>query len=671
MKTKFTYILRFLLVMFAIAIMSSISAQTTLPKAEQQMDKFEYQKAIQMYLEHFDSNTPNAQDIRNITFCYMSTNDTKSAVDWLSKLIKTDFANSEDVKIYADLLKEEGRYSEAKFYYQKYAELDSNGKDYAEKNIEACDLSLAWTYEPEYFDVFNVQSLNSDKSDFGLIPFMGKFVLTSDRIDKNVSQKDLYGWTGNPYLKMYSVDFKTEDNSVSEIESIENLNKEFHNGPAVFDEKSNTLYYTKTKTVKKTQKPVDPDPTSWFVEASDEIYTNRLAIYSSKYENGEWSDPVAFENNNTAMFSVGHPALSADGKIMYFVSDMPGGQGMTDIWYSEKKDDGTWGDPRNAGKKINTAGKEMFPYIDANGDLYFSSNGLPGMGGLDLFKASGQKKSWSEPENLKYPINSPKDDFAVYFTKTGEAGYFSSNRYGGQGSDDIYSFAYSPPTEIILAVTTKEILEDGTLALLEDVSIDVIDNNDEVFASLDQFSPGLYYGTLDCNQHYTVKGTKDEYFSQSTSVETICETKNDTVYVELIFEKIVIDKPIVIENIYYDFDKWNIRPDAAVELDKIVELLQENPDIIIELGSHTDARGSDKYNENLSQKRAESAVQYIIDNGISKDRITAKGYGEYVPVNECVNGVYCSEEDHQLNRRTEFKVTGFSEKQPVIYSAKD
>ena len=285
MKELFTYIKTYLiLIVFTISSVS-ISAQTSLPKAEQKMDRFEYQEAIQLYLQHFEKNSPNAQDIRNVTYCYMIGNDTKSATEWLSKLVKTDFATSEDIRIYSDLLKSEGRYSEATHYYQKYAEISPENEEYAENQIEACALSLEWTYEPEYFMVTNIQSLNSDKADFGLMPFEDKFVLTSDRTVKNkIDNGDVYGWTGNPYLKMYAVDFDLSNNTVDKLESIEALNHEFHNGPAVYDDKTKTLYFTRTKTVKRTQKPVDPDPTSWFVDATDDIYTNRLEIYSSKFE---------------------------------------------------------------------------------------------------------------------------------------------------------------------------------------------------------------------------------------------------------------------------------------------------------------------------------------------------------------------------------------------------
>ncbi|MBN2779169.1 MAG: OmpA family protein [Bacteroidales bacterium] len=670
MKTKFTILSLLFVILFA-----GVSfAQTSLPKAEQYMQKFEYVKAIDMYLNHFLVSTPNETDIRNITHCYIKINDTKSAEEWLSKLIKSGSANPEDIKIYADLLKSEGRYSDAIIQYQKLKELEPAKSSMADKNIKICEDALTWSETEPDFIVKNEEQFNSVNSDFGLVSFGDGFLLTSDRIPKGegTNQKDVYGWTGNPYLKLYKVD-ADKSGEVKDISFIPELNHEFHNGPGYFDGKTKTLYFTRTKTVKQNRKTENPDPTAWFKEEAD-IYTNRLEIYTAELVDGKWQNISEFAHNNAAMFSVGHPVISEDGKILYFVSDMPGGQGETDIWYCEKTQSGTWGSPRNAGETINTSGKEMFPYFDLNGNLYFSSDGHPGMGGLDLFKSSGSKNKWASPENLKYPINSPKDDFAVIFTEPETMGYFSSNRYGGLGNDDIYSFVYSPPpppvpTELMLSVTTYERLDDGKLIPLPGINVhyhlEALTEENPV----PEISAGVYQTTLNCDETYMIHGTNSDFFAQSQQITTQCETMNDTVFVQLVFDRIVIDKPIVIENIYYDYDKWNIRPDAAIELDKIVALLIENPQIIIELGSHTDARGTKWYNENLSQKRAESAVQYIVSNGIAKDRITAKGYGEYQLVNKCADGVKCSEEEHQLNRRTEFKVTGFSKNQPVIYSA--
>lgn len=641
-------------------------------KAEEQMRRYEYFAAIETYQAHFKTHPATTKEIRNITYCYMQINDTKSAEKWLEKLVNSADAAADDVMTYADLLKSEGKYSEAIVQYQNLKTLAPSKVAIADMNIKSCNDAIKWTDEPEFFTIKNEEKFNSDKSDFGLVAYGESFFITSDRNTRNRSAgaKNIYGWTGNPYLKLYEI--KMTDSNIKEVEYINELNDQFHNGPSTFTEDNKTVYFTRTKAVKQTQKTNNPDPTSWFKDYEGDIYTNRLEIYSAKYVDGKWSEITPFEKNNSALYSVGHPALSPDGNILYFVSDMPGGLGGTDIYYCEKRSNGTWGDPRNAGDIINTAGKEVFPFVDKNGVLYFSSDSHLGMGGLDLFKANGSKDNWGEAENLKYPINSPKDDFSIYIVKTDRIGYFSSNRYGGLGSDDIYSFVYSPPpppvpTELMLSVSTFERLENGTIQALAGVDVHYHINGDVNPIDIEGLSPGVYQAVLKCDENYLINGAITGYFSKEAEIQTKCETMNDTVYVQLIFDKIVINKPIIIENIYYDFDKWDIRPDAAVELNKIVHLLIENPQIIIELGSHTDSRGFDNYNQVLSKKRAESAVQYIVDNGIEKGRITAKGYGEAMLVNKCSNDIECSEEEHQMNRRTEFKVTGFDKDQPIIY----
>jgi outer membrane protein OmpA-like peptidoglycan-associated protein/tetratricopeptide (TPR) repeat protein len=672
MKTNYTILKIFLLSLF-ILVVSGVDAQPR-QNAEEMMQKYEYSEAIETYQEYFKAHAATPKEIRNITYCYMQINDAKSAVSWLEKLINTNDVTTEDVMIYADLLKSEGKYSEAIVQYEKYKTLVPYGSEIADEKIQSTTDAISWTDEPDFFVIKNEGKFNSDKSDFGLIAFGDNFYITSDRIPKNKSsvKNNVYGWTGNPYLKLYEV--KMDKTDVKEIDFIKDLNDQFHNGPSVFADNNSKIYFTRTKTVKKKQKTTNPDPTSWFKENEADIYTNRLEIYSAKFINGKWDEITPFENNNAAIYSTGHPALSPDENILYFVSDMPDGFGETDIYYCEKNSDGSWGTPQNAGDKINTPGKEVFPFVDKNGVLYFSSDGLPGMGGLDLFKSNGSKNSWLEPENLKYPLNSSKDDFSIFVVESDSIGYFSSNRYGGLGSDDIYSFVYSlppVPTELILVVNTYERMEDGTIVDLEGVDVHYHINGENNLISAEKLSPARYMTTLDCDAKYVVNGTKEGYFTHSYDFETVCETMHDTVYAQLISEKIVVNKAIVISNIYYDYDKWNIRPDAASELDKIVNLLVENPSITIELGSHTDSRGSDEYNHNLSQRRAESAVQYIIGNNVDKNRVTAKVYGESVLVNKCSNGVQCSEADHQMNRRTEFKVTGFSKDQPVIDSAEN
>jgi outer membrane protein OmpA-like peptidoglycan-associated protein len=737
---------------FALVLFFSVNAiaQTKLQQAQTLKMKYDYAQAIKMYTDYFKTTTAAATDIKDLIECYMLLNDTKSAETWFAKLIAKGDYTAQDVLHYAGILKTNGKYDNAILQYESFATMHPTGKDTADAEIASCKTALTWIADPDYFIVANAAAFNSDNSDFGAIKFKDGYIFTSDREEtgKVYANNEIYGWTDKPYLKLYYLDGINGSSPASQAELIDNLNAKYQNGAAVYDDKNSTIYFTRTKMVRTAMRPINSDPTSWYDHSTTKNYVNRWEIYSAKYSSGKWDDVKAFDFNNAENYSIGHPAVSPDGKTLYFVSDMPGGFGKTDIYFCTKETDGSWSKPRNAGSQINTEGRECFPSVDQDGKLYFSSDGLPGMGGLDMFSAEGSENGWTDPVNLKYPLNSSKDDFSIYFTATGSAGYFSSDRDGGQGLDDIYSFTPEARTLILAGTTnekigdktstlggvsvllgnttsgdnklltsdpqgkfystldcgaeyhvngelegyisemknlsplcrsrhdtvyvdldlsrkivylvgvTREKLPDGTLAALSGVNI-VVENaamNSNIPAMTSD-KKGGFGAKLECSSDYEVTASIDGYFTQSKELKSLCRSQFDTVYVEFDMEKIVINKPIVIKNIYYDFDKWNIRPDAALELDKLVSTLTLNPQINIELGSHTDCRGTFGYNDVLSQKRAESAVAYIISKGIAASRITAKGYGEKVPVNKCVDGVSCTEDEFQLNRRTEFKVT--------------
>jgi outer membrane protein OmpA-like peptidoglycan-associated protein len=663
MKTKISTIRQVLAIAMLLFVSIAAVAQTELQQAQALKAKYDYSQAIKMYISSFKTTPALVADMRELSECYMMLNDTKSAEEWLSKIVLMDGSTADDVLHYADVLKTNGKYNEATLQYKTYEKLDPTGQERATNGISSCNDALGWIANPPYVTVINAQAFNSENCDFGVIKFGDGYIFSSDRklSDKVYANDEIYGWTGRPYLKLYYITGVNSSIPAGNAEPISGLNNKYQNGAGVYDEADNTIYFTRTKMVRVSMRPVNSDPTSWFDNSKAGDYVNRWEIYSAKYNNGKWDDVKSFEYNDAENYSVGQPAISPDGKVMYFVSDMAGGFGKTDIYFCTKSADGKWSKPVNAGSKINTEGREAFPFIDKDGKLYFSSDGLPGMGGLDIFSAEGSENGWSDPVNLKYPMNSSKDDFSVYFTETGTTGYLSSNRDGGKGEDDIYYFAPDPPKTLILAGLTKERSNDS-LNILSGVTIKMDDKENNISGTLTSNDQGRFYAKIDCNTAYDLAASKEGHFAQSKTVKMECITKHDTLFVEMILDKYVINQPIVLKNIYYDFDKWNIRPDAATELDKLVNILSENPEINIELGSHTDSRGSFTYNDVLSQKRAESAVAYIISKGISAGRITAKGYGERVPVNQCVDGVKCSEEDFQLNRRTEFKVTSITNK---------
>jgi outer membrane protein OmpA-like peptidoglycan-associated protein len=653
---------RNLTLVLAVCSVSVAYSQSSLQKAQELKNNYEYQKAIDEYTKYFSTNIATSEDMRELVECYNMVNDLVSAETWLKKIIFSGDYLACDLWNYASALKSEAKYDDAIDVFKDYASMNESCKLKAAVQIEGCTLALQWLDDPGYFDVANEENLNSANSEFGLIKFGSKYILTSDRKTGSSSENAIYGWTGKPYLKLYTasktgnafaVTGPLDEGGFSKINA---LNNNYHNGPGIFDVSNSNFIFTRTKMVKVT-KTENPDPTSWVEKSTTSDYVNRLEMFVSDYTYNVWLPPVAFEYNNAEEYSVGHPAVTSDGKILYFVSDMPGGYGSTDIYFCEKLSNGKWSEPQNAGSVINTDGKEVFPYVDDEGTLFFSSDGHAGMGGLDIFKSAGSKDSWSEPENMKCPINSSKDDFSIYFTETNCYGFLASNRDGGVGDDDIYSFEYAPPKSLILAVVTKEKLQDNSIIEFPGIDLKLTNISEESVESYVSDKTGHLYVDLDCPAFYELKGIKDGYFSQSQSIETKCKTRHDTIFAELVFEKIVINKPIVLQNIYYDFDKWFIRPDAAKELDKLVSILKLNPEINIELGSHCDSRGTLAYNDVLSQKRAESAVDYIISKGIDVARITAKGYGKRVLVNNCTDEVKCTEAQHQMNRRTEFKVT--------------
>jgi outer membrane protein OmpA-like peptidoglycan-associated protein/tetratricopeptide (TPR) repeat protein len=670
MKTNILQIKNIVLFSFVMLITGLSFGQNNLQKAQLMVSEGEYQKAIEYYNDYFKLNTPTVDEARNLAQCYMMVNDSKSATEWMSKVVEYKNAKESDKMIYGNLLKSQGQYENAIAQFKAYKAMVPSQSEEADKWIKACKDAKDWMANPEFFDVANAKLFNSPYSEFGLTPFVKAYIITSDRklADVKYTEAQLNKANGNPYYKMYYIKTDKSQKSIKEIKLLEGINNEYHNGPGVYDEENKTLYFTRTKMV-KAAKSINPDPTNWFDLSNSSEYVNRLELFTAKYDNGKWIDIRPFAYNKPQEYSVGHPALSPDGNILYFISDMPGGYGETDIYYSKKFDDGSWSIPINAGNTINTAGKEVFPYLDEQGTLFFSSNGHPGLGGLDIYKAKGSRDSWETPENMKFPINSPKDDFSIFYTETYKSGFMASNRDGGMGSDDIYSFEFNPPKEVVVVIRTKDKL-DSSMVDLGNVDVTIVNkfNNKDKKCTTD--ANGTVYVTLPALTLFEIKGKKDEYLSTMKIVETKCKSANDTITVELEFNRLVIDKPITLNNIYYDFNKSNIRPDAAVELDKLVMILKQNPKIFIELSSHTDSRGNDEYNMVLSQKRADAAVNYIISKGISPKRLTAKGYGETRPVNECTNNVKCTEAQHLLNRRTEFVVTGVKNN-PSVKSNKD
>lgn len=592
--------------------------------------------------------------------CYYHMNHLADAGKIYSKAIQYPEISDKNELQYAHVLKHNKDLAGARKMFTQYLAKHPNDAS-AINELRSCD-SIANYDRYAYQYIVSEAAFNSQFSDFSPAFYKDGIVFCSER-GKATNPEAVSQWTGHSYLDLYFTQMvsrvepvvaskgigpsinatakrKVDFSEPTPFSSI--LNSAYNEGPACFSADGKTIYFTRNMMGKKNK-----------LEASKES-VNNFEIYTATYSGGSWSQPELLNIDNKN-YSVGHPALSKDERRLYFVSDMPGGYGGTDIYYTQQ-DCGKWSTPINAGATINTSENEMFPVvsIDENGTeyLYFSSEGHPGMGGLDLYCSKVKdNSSFSIPVHLNAPLNSSSDDFGIIFSADGN-GYFSSNRGQEDGSDKIFTFKkYIPEFFVEITVYKK-----GTQQTLDNtlVHINNLTHNKQETITTDK--NGKVLRQIDENSTLLVKARKDNFFAAEGTTNNVGKVLSDTVRLSLGLDPIVINKPIRLDNIYYDYDKWVIRKDATPALDKLVKIMKENPGIHVELSSHTDSRGKDAYNMTLSQKRAESAVEYIVSQGIDIARIYARGYGESVLLNHCKNGVKCSEEEHQLNRRTEFKV---------------
>lgn len=469
-------------------------------------------------------------------------------------------------------------------------------------------------------------------SAFGGVPYKNGLLFAAE---KEIDARQANPWNERSFLDLYHTVAKSEITWTPAAPLPGDVNGQYHEGPAVLSGDGKQLYFTRSNYVeRKLQK--------------DDRNTSHLKLFRAKLDStGKWNDLHAFAYNGDT-WSTGHPALAMDGRTLYFASDRPGGFGGSDIWRC--KDNGTgWSEPENLGATVNTPGNELFPTVNGN-TLHFSSSAHTNMGGLDIFETQEQNGSWTLPVNLNAPINTPKDDFFFVMDSTKKAGFLSSDR---DGIDQIYAFTLYEPLFYLEGIVMDE--ADRYLPNVEVTLVDLETGDDN---STLTGPDGKFIFQLKPNTDYNVRSSKEDMLTSSQNLSTKGLTRSDTLHTALHMKGVRVGESIAINNIYYDYDEWDIRPDAAVELDKLARIFIENPSMSFELGSHTDSRGGDIYNLVLSDARANSAVNYLIQRGVDPDRIAAKGYGEELLVNDCGNGVKCTEEEHQANRRTEFKVTG-------------
>lgn len=613
-------------------------------RADQLYLSMDYALAAASYEKIVDTKKPRIQDLERLAHCYYYNKEYSKAEAVYARAIQDPKVTSETILNYAEVLKQQGKYAEAKEQFEAYVQ-NFGSTDRIQQSLIGADSAMYWMKNPTLHKLKNEEGVNTEFNNFSTFPTSNGVYYVAEPSHA----KDKSGMTGRAYLRVFTADRSSDGTLSNSTQLLDNFNSaDFHIGPIAATKDLETLFVTRTYPGKQTE-VYKADGSKW------KKHNLELKIYTK--DGSKWKE-IDFPYNNVKEYSLGHAALSEDGKVLYFASDMPGSIGGVDIWYSELQSDGSWGTPQNAGNVINTAGDEMFPSIYKN-TLYYSSNGHVGMGGLDIFKAVGQKNKFSNVVNAGYPLNSASDDFAFVVAgedETQTLGYLTSNRSGGMGFDDIYSFNLTKPKiNIILRAITRnkktgELLPQSTVTLFGQA-------NNIVSKGLTELPGADIKFTIEPNTTYRLLGEKTQFESDELNVTPIRATKDTVVEYTLNLQPILKkgDK-FVLENIYYDFDKHNIRPDAAIILDELVATLKKYPRLRIELSSHTDSRGSDKYNEALSQRRAQAAVDYIVSRGIARDRLVAKGYGEKRLVNKCSNGVDCTPAEHQANRRTEVEV---------------
>lgn len=636
---------KFLILLFALSSTFMIAQEKL---ADKFFSNYGYVKATELYEEVLKKGDSSLHVLTRLGDCYYNNSKSKKAAFWYAEALKQHESdiNPEYIYKYIQSLRSLGQYEEADSWMKKFMEIQNNDtriKGYNPENIAKYN-ELSSSEKNKVVKVVNVP-FNTKYSDFGSYIHNGQLYFASSR---NTDEKKLYAWNKEPFLDLYQLSVeKTEDSvtySSPDFISGEKINSVFHEASVAITNDGMTMYFTRDNVGKSNKK----------VKYDDEG-TTHLKLYKATSVDSVWTNIVELPFNDE-IFSTGHPTLSPDNKQLYFVSDREGGIGNSDIYVVDIEGENTYSEPRNLGEKVNTEGREMFPFVAKDSTFYFSSDGHLNLGFLDIFKSDILKDDTAEPENLGAPYNSGYDDFA-YFKNVSETenehtGYFSSNRPDGQGSDDIYSFDASECIQIIKGITRDR----NTNTILPGVTVKLINDVGKVISEIVSGDDGSYEFTADCNAKYTVLGSKLDFKDDQKEVTTDNE-HNKVTEADLYLESLINDSQIVINPIFFDFDKSNIRTDAQYELENIVDVMRAHPTMVIKIESHTDSRGRDKYNEKLSDRRAKSTMEYIISRGIAAERIeSAIGYGESQLLNKCSNGVKCTEKEHQLNRRSYFYI---------------
>ncbi len=628
-------------------------AQAGLKKSEKEYNRWAYADAMEISEKIVKRGYVNQELLEHLGDSYYFNGRYAEAAPYYERLF-TEFSDgdiaSEYYYRYAQSLQHTGREAEAKTYYKSFTDKAGNSTRIAEIRKSESELQKQIIANSGRYDRVENLELNTEFSDYGSHVHEGTLYFTSAR-DTGSLSKRVHTWTGAAFTSLYDYNLDPEKGKQKVRRIKGNVKTRFNESSAVITSDGQTMYFTGNNVSGKARK-------------YDAEKNTRLKLYRADLKDGKWENVTELPFNGDD-FSTAHPALSKDDRTLYFSSDRPGGYGASDLWMVSINGGG-YGNPQNLGPGINTEARETFPYINSNDELYFSSDGRVGLGGLDVYAVKTYADgSFGGIQNVGAPVNSNADDFAYYIDYKTKEGFFSSNRTGGKGNDDIYSFVETRALKLGCAQELLiTVVDSKTRNIIPDASLTLYDNLYKELGTSDKYANNGYRFNTDytCGETYRVKVSKDGYITKEETVTLDNESGISERTIVLEHKKVEVKKNddlfkvLKLKPIYFDYDKDNIRPDAAIELAKVVEVLKDYPRMKIDVRSHTDSRGSDSYNLKLSERRARSTGQWIIAQGIDASRVTYKGYGETQLVNGCKNGVKCSDEQHEENRRSEFIV---------------
>ncbi|MFP9112344.1 OmpA family protein [Flavobacterium sp. RHBU_3] len=608
---------------FAMAAQVTFAQNAETEKADKLFSRFEYVDAAKEYLK-IAQKKKDPYVYKQLADSYFNVFNSKEAVKWYAKAVESK-QDAETYFRYAQMLKAEGKYEESNEQMKKFAKLAPNDQRAAAFNQDPNYLPKLRS-QAKLFDE-KILDINDEKySDFGGVLFDDNtFYFTSSR---NILRKK-YGRNEEPYLDMYSATYN--NGTFSKPEAISEINTQWHDGPATVSADGKVMYFSSESFKNGT-----------FEKSEGGVRTGLIHLFRAEKKDGKWTNikPVPFNGKD---WSTGNASLSKDGKWLYFASNRKGSMGgSTDIWKVEIKGANSYGEPINLGPKVNTEGRENFPSITDDNKLYFASDSRKGFGGLDIFVIDLQHDG--EALNVGQPVNTQFDDFAFNFNVTHNIGFFASNR---AGKDNLYQAIPVCGVEAVVVVT-----DESTGKPIPAAKVAILDEKNNVIETRTTATDGVITYSVDCNKAFVLQAEALGYENATFKLPANKGGRTEIPAPLKPLSRLIVDNKIMLNNIYFEFNKSFITQDAAFELNKLVQILQTNPTMVITVKAHTDSRGSDEYNLKLSDERAKATVQYVISQGIAPERISGKGYGETEPLIKC--GENCTEEEHAKNRRTEF-----------------